>query len=163
MMEFKQRKLEAAANKQRGVAQWMGAPRPLPQDPKPEGIKIPSNLMTLLSLSLSLSLFLCSQPSASQREHSEEQGRRGTVIADVSVQGMIACHTQEYLARLRAIREQNYKERKRIQQKLDNVGHREIPPKKKKVEAAPAQPGPPSQLDPEERRRKIAALKVELL
>lgn len=36
VMEYQQRKREAIANKQRGVAQWMGAgysPRPLPQKP----------------------------------------------------------------------------------------------------------------------------------
>ena len=35
--EFNQRKKDAAANKAKGVAQWMGAgysPRPLPQAPK---------------------------------------------------------------------------------------------------------------------------------
>lgn len=40
MAEFQQRKRAAAVNKQRGVAQWMGAgysPRPLPQDPTPAG------------------------------------------------------------------------------------------------------------------------------
>lgn len=58
---------------------------------------------------------------------------------------------QEYLARLQAIRQQNYQERKRIQQRYSsNEDRKEEPPPS----------GPPLQLDPDERRRRIAALKV---
>ena len=57
---------------------------------------------------------------------------------------------QEYLARLQAIRQQNYQERKRIQQRLNLH--------KDKKKEAPAHPQP----DLEDRKRKIAALKVSL-
>ena len=56
---------------------------------------------------------------------------------------------QEYLARLQAIRQQNYQERKRIQQRYNNQDRR-----------GGALEPPPLQLDQEERKRKIAALKV---
>lgn len=39
VMEFQQRKREAFANKQRGVAQWY-SPRPLPQNPTPAGTQV---------------------------------------------------------------------------------------------------------------------------
>lgn len=60
-------------------------------------------------------------------------------------------HAQEYLARLQAIRQQNYQERKRIQQRMNL--HRD---KGQMVLKDAPQP----QLDPEQRKRKIAALKV---
>lgn len=58
---------------------------------------------------------------------------------------------QEYLTRLRAIRQQNYQERKRIQLRRDNNQGILDPPPPSAL---------PLQLDPDERRRKIAALKV---
>ena len=64
---------------------------------------------------------------------------------------------QDYLARLQAIRQQNYLERKRIQQRMQlyrpDPPQPEAPPKTRVV-------GGPPQINLEERRRKIAALKV---
>lgn len=100
------------------------------------------------------------------------------------------CCTQEYLTKLRAIRQQNYQERKRIQQRLklyeaseqsrptaEGVAKQTVIVKKSKVgeikseeglekfdasspSAIPPPISPPPKLDPEDRRRKIAALKV---
>ena len=64
---------------------------------------------------------------------------------------------QEYLARLQAIRQQNYQERKRIQRRLQaNRENRED----KEGEELSVGSRKPLQPDPEERKRKIAALKV---
>ena len=83
----------------------------------------------------------------------------------------IQSNLQEYLQKLMAIRQQNYQERKRIQQKAQVF---QKPPEKSRNEAPGKAVRPtvpqlslqpqdkPAPFDAEERRRKIAALKVRM-
>ena len=83
---------------------------------------------------------------------------RSGVIADVLIYVM-----QEYLEKLQAIRKQNYMERKRIQQRIAVVY--DAPPpavQQRPVSPKPAKSEPTSkpEISADERRKKIAALKV---
>ena len=73
---------------------------------------------------------------------------------------------QEYLEKLQAIRKQNYMERKRIQQRIAVAC--DVPPPS--LQQRPASPKPAKseptgkpEISADERRKKIAALKVRIL
>ena len=124
MEEFHQRRREAVANKARGGAQLKGPLFPRPAPP-------PS-----------------SQPPPPPRPQLEARNKAEQVSHSVGKSWLAASpllpHLQEYLARLQAIRKQNFLERRRIQQQVESC-------------SSPHHPA----LDPEARRRKIAALKAQ--